>query len=316
MSESQSLSQRAREFFSWRVVLAIGFWGVSFPFTKNAIASFHPNAVIALRMWIGGGLLAGWLALRRRPILPERRDLARCTLLGVVLGVHLLIQAFALRLTSSISSGWIIAFNAVILAAAGQIFLGQRIRALGWFGAAIAVLGLSIVALAHRIDAASTGDLLMFASCFTWPLFTLLSAAPIARSGSLRVTTCAMLVAAVFDTLAALSTGWTIGPITNASLAAIVFLGVGCTAIAFMLWMRALDLEGSAKISAMIYFQPFVTMAWAARVDGEPLTTHALVGGPIVVLGVWILRKGTPKLELPRPPAIELAPADSASRAS
>ncbi|MCC6408402.1 MAG: DMT family transporter [Planctomycetes bacterium] len=291
------LRQRLADFFSWRVLLAIFFWGISFPFTKAALVTFHPNGLIAARMGLGVLVLALFAAVRRERWLVEARDRKRCAVLGVILGLHLSMQAFAMQLTSSISSGWIIAFNPVVLALGGALFLGERIRRVGWLGMFVASAGVCIVAAANSFDfaGATRGDLLILLSCITWPAFTLLAAGPTASSGSLRVTLCSMALAGVLCTAAALRSGFTVAPFTSSSAWATLFLGVLCNGVSFVLWMQALDLEGAAKISAMLYFQPFVTMFWAAGFDGEPITVFALVGGPTVIVGVWLLRLGSPK---------------------
>jgi drug/metabolite transporter (DMT)-like permease len=291
------LAAKLADFLSWKVLLAIFFWGISFPFTKAALVSFHPNGLVAVRMGLGVAVLALFTLVRRERWFVEPADRARSAWLGVILAVHLLMQAYAMTLTSSISSGWIIAFNPVVLALGGAAFLGERIRRLGWLGMAVATGGVVIVALEHPFDlsGATTGDLLIFLSCFTWPLFTLLSARPAASSGSLRVTSFAMVVAGVVNTIAAALTDFTIAPLTNGAVWAAIFLGVFCNGLSFVLWLAALDEEGAAKISAMLYFQPFITMFWAAWVDGESLSAHALLGGPIVILGVWLLRSGSPR---------------------
>jgi drug/metabolite transporter (DMT)-like permease len=312
---ARGVTARLADFFSWKVLLAVLFWGISFPFTKAALVSFHPNGLVAVRMGLGVAVLALFTAVRRDRWLVEPRDRGRATLLGAILAAHLLIQAFAMTHTSSISSGWIIAFNPVVLALGGALFLSERIRALGWFGMLVASSGVCIVALAQPFDpnGAAFGDFLIFVSCFTWPLFTVLAAKPTASSGSLRVTLFAMTVAGALNTAAACVTGWTVAAPTTESWFAALFLGVFCNGVSFVLWMKALDEEGSAKISAMLYFQPFVTMFWAAGVDGESITSHALVGGPTVILGVWLLRRGSPKHV--RPDARAVSPSSASVEA-
>ncbi|MCE9594340.1 MAG: DMT family transporter [Planctomycetes bacterium] len=309
------LVARLADFFSWKVLLAVVFWGISFPFTRAALVAFHPNGLIAVRMGLGVAVLALFTVVRRERWLVEPRDRGRSALLGAILAAHLLIQAFAMTHAKSISSGWIIAFNPVVLALGGALFLGERIRALGWFGMAVASVGVGIVALAHPFEpnGASFGEFLIFVSCFTWPLFTVLAAQPTASSGSLRVTLFAMTVAGVLNTAAACATGWTVASPTTSAWLAALFLGVFCNGVSFVLWMQALDEEGSAKISAMLYFQPFVTMFWAASFDGETITSHALVGGPTVILGVWFLRRGSPKHV--RPEARSVSPSSASVEA-
>jgi drug/metabolite transporter (DMT)-like permease len=76
------------------------FWGVSFVATRAALDTFHPLSLIATRLWLGAGLLVLIQKLRGRPIVPERRDLGRCLVLGLVNAVHLGLQAYGLLHTS------------------------------------------------------------------------------------------------------------------------------------------------------------------------------------------------------------------------
>lgn len=298
-TRAPSFAERLGAFFSWRVLLAVVFWGVSFVFTRLALDAFHPVGLVAARMWIGAAVLAVVLRLKGLPFLPERGDRAMGACLGIVLGAHLLLQAYALLYTTAISSGWIVAFNPVTIALGGQIFLGERVKALGWLGALIATAGLAVIALAHPYDLerATFGDLLILISCLTWTVFTLVSAGPTARNGALRVTAFAMAVAAGVCSLAAGMSRWLVAPLDFTAIVSVAFLGVLCSGVAFALWVSALDREGSAKIAAMLYFQPFVTLAAAALVLGEPVTAHALLGGPLVLLGVALLRKASPRRE-------------------
>lgn len=296
-SSPASTVDRLRGFFSWKTLLAVLFWGLSFIFTRFALDSFHPYGVVATRMFIGTAVLVVVLRAKGLPLLPDRRDLGRCALLGLLLGIQILLQAFALRLTTAIASGWIVAFNPVTIALGGQIFLGQRVRALGWLGALVASGGLAVIALAHGLEFsdASIGDLLVLISCLLWTAFTLIGAPATGRSGALRVTTFAMSVAGCVCAIAALTGGFLVAPLTLKAGLSVGFLGVFCSGIAFALWMSALDQEGSAKIAAMLYFQPFVTLVAAALLLSEPVTSHALVGGPLVLVGVALLRRGSPR---------------------
>jgi hypothetical protein len=131
------------------------FWGVSFVATRAALDTFHPLSLIATRLWLGAGLLVLIQKLRGRPIVPERRDLGRCLVLGLVNAVHLGLQAYGLLHTSAIRTGWIIAVIPVSIALGGQLFLGKRLTRMGWLGALVAMAGVFGVTMKEPPDLAN-----------------------------------------------------------------------------------------------------------------------------------------------------------------
>ena len=280
--------------------LSILFGGGSFVATRVALGAYDPVAIVALRFLLGAALVYGVLAVRRLPLLPERADRARCALLGLILGGHLLIQAFAMLFTSATNSGWIVGFSPVAIALGAQLFLRERLRSVGWAGVAIASGGVFVVTLAKSPDfaRAGVGDLLVFSSTITWAAYTLLSSRPVARSGALRVTAFAMAVAALVATgfaLARPEAGGLLeaGALRGRSFLAVLYLGLLCSGVSFTIWLRAVERFGAAQTGVLIYFQPFVTAVVATLYYAdEPLTVHALAGGPLVLLGVALVRRG------------------------
>ena len=283
-------------FLSYYSLVSVVFWGQSFIATRVALEGLSPLAVVALRHGTGTLVLVGWLLLRRGPLLPAPGDRLISVGLGLLLGVHLLIQTSGLLFTSAINTGWIIAFIPVCIALGARLFFGQRLPWHAWAGAMVALAGVLGVCAAPHADFARArwGDLLQLISCLTWTAYTLLSARPVARSGALSVTAVAMGVAAAVNAAALPFFGARSGPLTPSVAWAVLFLGVLCSGVAYACWNRALDRDGATRAGAMLYFEPFVTLITAATVLNEPVTANALVGGPVVLLGVWLLgRKKT-----------------------
>jgi len=275
--------------------LSILFWGASFVATRAAITAFHPYALVAGRFALGSTLLYLLLLVRGEPLLLERADRPRGLLLGAILGAHIAVQAFALFHTSAVHSGWIVGFCPAIIALGAQLFLGQRIGGLSWFGIGVAAAGVLLIALEHSdtLTHAGLGDLLVFGTTFSWAAYTLLSGAPVARSGALRTSAFAMGVASLVCALAALVEGqvWT-GTPSLASWLELVFLGACCSAAAFWLWNRAIGSIGMARLGGLIYFQPFVTAGLAHALGEQRPAWNTWIGGLLVVLGVWLLARG------------------------
>ncbi len=303
MTSAASRGLLARLASAW-TVLPILFWGTSFVATRIALAAFHPFGLVAARFVLGVLLVYGFLAARGETLWPARQDLGACIFLGVVLGAHLLIQGFALLSTTAINSGWIVGFSPVVIALGAQLFLRQPLAARGWIGVALATLGLWLVAFAAAPDwlHPGSGDLLVLSSTLTWATYSLVSIGPVARNGAVRVTAFAMAVGALVCTIAALFSGFALRAPSTSEILSLVFLGVFCSGVAFSLWFRAIELRGPAAIGALIYFQPFVTLVAGALVLHEAVTPYVLVGGPLVMLGVWLVNRASsraPRIALP-----------------
>jgi drug/metabolite transporter (DMT)-like permease len=280
----------------WSALFAVTVWGGSFVVTKHALGPegarvFTPAALVALRFLMGGGVLLGVLATRRGPVLPERADRGRVALLGLILGAHIGLQTWGLAFTLATHAAWIVCFTSVTIALGAQLFLGQRLRAVGWLGVAVAIAGVWAVTRGGAPGASvGFGDLLQLAGCFTWASYTLLGAQPVRRSGALRVTTWATLIAGGFLLLFVLGTG--LGSRPGAShLAALLYLGLLSSAAAFLAWYHAQAIYGSQRTAATLYIEPFVTAVVASFID-EPLVLTTVLGGIVVLSGVTLVQRG------------------------
>ena len=166
---------------------------------------------------------------------------------------------------------------------------------MGWIGIAVAFGGILLVTGPPLADfeRARFGDMLQVLSSVTWTVYTLGAARPVGRNGALRVTAFTMLVAAMLVALPALWVGVLSGEPMMRSLLAMAFLGLVVSGLAYTLWFRALDEHGATRVGAMLYFEPFFTMGTAALMLREPVTIHVVVGGLVVLFGVWLVGKGS-----------------------
>lgn len=276
------------ELASGPAALAIFVWGASFVATRKALAGFPPGMLVAARFAIGAAFIAGLQLARRRPVLPERADFGRCVALGLLLAVHIGVQAIALRYTSATHSGWLVAFSPVAIALGAALFLRERIAARAWLGIAVAASGVALVVLSRSqgLENARVGDLFVLSTCASWATYTLLSRAALARSGAWRVTPLCMAVAALVSTAAAFAEPRTeLVPDASAWLA-LVFLGLGSSGIGFTAWASAIERHGATRAGVLLYFQPFVTLVLSWLLLGEAIDATSIAGGALVLLGV------------------------------
>ncbi len=301
-------------------LFAVAVWGASFVATRVALTTVRPFGLVAIRLLLGAAVLLAVVVWRRgslpgprRALVEDPRDLWSAAGLALILSLHLLLQAYGLEHTSAINAGWIISFTPVALAVTAQALGRQRLRGRGWLGVALGAVGVSAVTLRTPPDLghARWGDLLQVLSCFTWTAYTLASGPLVARHGALRTTALTMSIAAVFTGIVAAATGWCQPsdfaapgpPVTSLEvLGALLFLGPVCSGLAYYAWFAAVDRDGPTRVGALLYLEPFVTVAVAWTWRNEPVYIHALLGGVLVLLGVRLVARGArPSGAVPRP---------------
>jgi drug/metabolite transporter (DMT)-like permease len=72
---------------------------------------------------------------------------------------------------------------------------------------------------------------------------------------------------------------------------AILFLGLLCSGVAYVIWAYALREMESAKVGAYLYFEPFVTVIAAWILLREDITLFMILSGLIITAGVFLVNK-------------------------
>jgi drug/metabolite transporter (DMT)-like permease len=72
---------------------------------------------------------------------------------------------------------------------------------------------------------------------------------------------------------------------------AIAFLGIFCSGLAYIAWYDALQALTTAQTGVFLYLEPLVAVVVALFVLGEAVTLPSLLGGAIIILGVWLVNR-------------------------
>jgi drug/metabolite transporter (DMT)-like permease len=283
-----------------KAFLAITFWGASFVATKIALREVSPLTVITLRFAMGVGVLMLVVASRQEFTLPRRGDLGWLALLGLNgITVHQLLQANGLVTTSATNSGWIVALTPIFSALLAWLMLREPFGRLKVLGLALASVGALLVISRGQLSGgllnipATPGDFLMLLSSPNWALFTVLSKRMMGKFSPALMMTFVM----AFGWLAILplfagARGWLeLARLTAAGWGGVLFLGLLCSGAAYVFWYDALKVAGASQVAAFLYIEPMVTVVVAASLIGEVVTWATLVGGAIILIGVWLVNR-------------------------
>ena len=284
-------------------IFAVVVWGGTFIATKIALLESSPATIVWLRFGMGVIILGATVVWRKQFGIPEKSEWLYFALLGFI-GVtfHQWLQANGLKTAQATTTAWIVASTPVFIAILGWLVLKEK---LGWFGVGgivLAALGVLLVVSKGNLTALFTGkegtigDLLVFISAPNWAVYTILSRRELARHPAARMMFYVMLLGWLFTTIWIFGFGpglSEIGHLTSKGWGAILALGVFGSGLAYIAYYDALQVLPASQLGAFLNIEPLVTAMLAAVMIGERITVVSLVGGAIIISGVWLVnRKG------------------------
>jgi drug/metabolite transporter (DMT)-like permease len=316
------MTERQRALIS--IILCVLFWGFSFISIKAAVAVFPPMTLGALRFTLALILLA---IIKRRFVPAEKlvlRDLPRLLgsgLIGVTLyffcennGVALVSASEASIIVGSIpvlamAAEW--ARNLVRRRAAGTGRAGlsaagrPRTGARRWLGALLSVAGVILVAgvsitgtggsIGLGFSGNVPGCLYMTGAAASWVAYCFLTEPLFARRSRIYI----VLWQNFFGLLGFLPFAvleyprW--GTPDLPVLLHTAFLGICCSALAYYLYARSLDVLGVGVSSVFINLVPVVTVTAGLFLPGDRLNPVQWAGAALVISGVYLAALERPR---------------------
>jgi drug/metabolite transporter (DMT)-like permease len=267
--------------------------GTAAAITRYLVGNTDPVTLAILRWGIGFACLLP-TALVLRVKWPPRRDWPTVVLLGIgYFGLFFVLYNIAISYTTAARASLALAtlplHTMVVAALLGVEPLTMRKS----IGVCVAVLGV-VAALASGISAAPAGawrgELIMTGAVMCMSFYSVWSRPFMQRSSALGFLTVGMgagaavliLVGSVTGSLAAL------GNLKAPQWIAGIYLGVAGGALAFILWVMALQRATPTRVTATMTVNPVAAALLASLLVGEPITPNLVVGLVAVFAGIWI----------------------------
>lgn len=166
-------------------------------------------------------------------------------------------------------------------------------------GSLVALTGVALVVFngAVILEINPLGDFLTLTAALSWATYTL-----IIRTLGGRYDTKFITRKVFFYGLVTLSPMFIIHPLNfDPSVMVkpvvwsnILFLGVIASMLCFIIWNIALKNLGGIRTSNYIYLTPIVTLIASSLIINEPVTTYAVMGAVLILLGVYMAEKPLP----------------------
>ena len=279
---------------------AVLVWGASFIATKVALADVSPVTIVWLRFAMGVIILGVAVAARRQFALPARSEWGYFALLGFIgITFHQWLQSNGLITAQAATTAWIVSTTPVFMAILGWLVLREGLSGLKIGGILLAAAGVLLVVT--RGDLASVtagrlgtpGDFLILISAPNWAVFSVLSRRGLKTHPAARMMFFVMTLGWIF-TSALLIAGPGLSEVTRLTSRGWIgvgFLGVFCSGLAYIAWYDALQALQASQVGVFLYIEPLVAVVVAAIVLGEAITLASMLGGGIILLGIYLVNR-------------------------
>lgn len=271
---------------------AVVLWSSAYVFTKVALASFTPATLAFLRCAVAALALL-CVAARRAKGSCRARDWPVFLLSGV-LGFSLylwLFNAGQAGLTAA-TSCVLISTAPLITAVMAAALLHERLRPSGWLALALAFAGVLILMLWDGTLSLNDGIFWSLGAAVCISGYNLLQRRHAGRCGTLTLTAwsfaCAALTLSPFAPEAVRR--FCLAPWTHCC--AVVFLGLFPSALAYLLWAKALSLAKSAgAAAAYMFLTPLFSLLLGYAVLAEVPGPGTFAGGAVILAGLALFQR-------------------------
>jgi len=279
--------------------VTVAIWGSTFVFTKMLLQNgLSPAQIFTLRFIIAYILLLAFALSRHRFRLfcKSLKDELLMVVLGITGGsVYFLAENAAMLYTTATNTSLIVCscplFAMLLFAIVYRH--SERVSRLQAMGSVIACLGMAVVVLNGHfvLHLSPLGDMLAFAACLCWAVYSLLMKPATERYSSLFITRKVFFYGLLtiipyyffvpgFPSMEVL--------LRPEVLWNLLFLGVVASMICYVTWNWVISKLGAVVATNWVYFNPITTIIFAWWLLHEQITVWFLLGTVLILTGMYL----------------------------
>lgn len=275
-----------------KLLILLGVAGVSLsaPFIRMSTA---PSMVLVLyRVLIAAALLLPCVLLRNRDELRrmDRKSLGMCLMSGLFLGLHFSCYFEAIRYTSIASAVALTDTEVFFVAFMMLLLFRETIPLRAWGGILLTFAGSLLIALsdAGTGDNVLLGDLIALAAAACMAVYTMIGRICRKEITTATYTYLVYSSAAVTVLVILLCSGTPLFGYGSVNWLTALGMAVFCTLLGHSVFSWGLKYESAAFISTVKLLEPVFAGILGFLLFGEVPKAQVILGGCIVILGVYV----------------------------
>jgi len=269
------------------LLIVLILWASAFAGIRLGLLGYDPYQVALLRYLTASVVLGGYALAVRMP-LPELKDIPGIALNGFI-GFSLYnvaLNAGEQTVSAGVAS-FLIAAEVGVIALLAVLFLGERLRVMGWVGILLSFVGVGVISLAGEEGIEiSLGALIILIATVCISVYTVLQKPYLRKYGSIRFVTYAMWAGTLFLMVFAPGLPEAVGAAPLKATLAVVYMGIFPGVLAYGAWSYVLSRIPASRAGSYLTVIPVMALAIAWLLLGEVPRLIAIGGGMLVLAGV------------------------------
>ncbi|MDH7479721.1 MAG: EamA family transporter [Syntrophomonadaceae bacterium] len=295
---STSAKKGSALFHHLGLLVTVTIWASTFINIKIVLLQVPPNTLAFLRFLIASTVLGLYFWLTRQPRI-KRADWLWTVVSGLTgVALYNFIQNHGLRYAGATDAAILAAMAPVFIALLAWLMLKENIASRQVLGIVVAFAGSVLVATNGSLSGLSlnpgrlVGDSLILLTGLVWGLYNVSLKKLLDRYPAPAVLTYTTVIGTIF--LAPLA--WWESPhlaaVDSWGWLNVFYLGLLASALAYLLWNRALTGVSAVTAGAYLYLMPVIAAAIAAVFLQEVPTVYTVAGGVMALVGTYFASAG------------------------
>lgn len=281
------------------LLLTATLWGMNIPVVKFATQTIEPLVFNASRMVLSTlvlGLLA-WLESYWVKQPNARLVISRFFVFAMISGLlYPLVFMFGIDRTTAGNTALLLSSMPLWTALISACFIGERLPLLTWLALLVAFIGTAIVVVAGgKVNLSADtlfGNLLILLSAMLWATGTVLSGPLLKQISALRLAFYSSLLCTPIHLLIVREKlpGEILQLRQPENLWALVYSGIFSTGIAYATWHIGVRKLGGSHAAVYQNVVTLVAVLGGWLLLAEPLLSSQVLGGLLMLIGVFLMR--------------------------
>jgi drug/metabolite transporter (DMT)-like permease len=272
------------------VIGAVLIWSISFVATKVAFKTFPPLTLGALRFVFTAFLLGIVLFIQRGFIWPSPRDLGWLVMSGLLgITIYFSMENLGVKLATAADAALIVASYPAITMLLEIFIYRITISWVRFLGVGLAIFGVYLI-VGESSNIGGTyrfiGDIILAATGIVWSFYNFVTRKVVNKYPTVLITFYQTIAGAIaFLPLAWIEREQWHVPTMN-SIVALLYLGVFCSVIAFLLYAYGLRRLASSSAVTLMNLVPVFGVIFSILFLHELMSIVQFFGGFIIITGI------------------------------
>jgi len=268
----------------------IVFWASAFPGIRASMGSYGPGQVALLRLLVASAVLLAYAALTGMR-LPDRKDLPVVALGGfLAFAVYHAALNYGELTVSSGPAAVVVNTAPLFTALLATVFLGERLKVLGWVGMVVSFCGAVLIGLGEGGGVGlAPGMFLILISAVSVSVYLVLQKPYLAKYGALAFTSYTIWAGTLFSLVFLPGLLAQLPQASSGATLSALYLGVFPTALAYVTYARAMSRLPASRGASYLYLVAPTAFLVAWIWLGEVPTLLSVLGAAVVLAGVIVV---------------------------